>query len=127
MQDKKLFEYAVIRVVPRVEREEFINVGVILFCKEKGFLQTLFHLDKKRLLSLAPDADMEELESRLKTFQKICSGGRNAGPIGALSVAERFRWLTSSRSTIIQVSPVHPGICNDPEKNLLHLFEKLVM
>jgi hypothetical protein len=127
MQGKQLFEYAVIRVVPRVEREEFINVGVILFCSSQGFLQTRYALNPERLKAFCKDIDISELEERLRAFEKICAGGKQGGPIGSLPMSGRFRWLTANRSTIIQTSPVHPGLCNNAEQMLSRLMEKLVL
>ncbi|RYD71130.1 MAG: DUF3037 domain-containing protein [Sphingobacteriales bacterium] len=127
MQGKHLFEYAVIRYVPRVEREEFLNVGVIVYCKSKGFLQVKYALDEMRLKHFFANADMEELEQRLQTFTKICEGKKEGGTVGYFPVAERFRWLTANRSTIVQSSAVHPGFCDDGDKMLNHLFEKLVL
>jgi len=124
---KNLFEYAVIRVMPRVDREEFLNVGLILYCAPRGFLQTRFYLDEKRLLAFFPELDLEELQHRLHAFVQICQGGKSGGTIGLLPVAQRFRWLTAARSTIVQTSPVHPGLCNEPEETLQQLFERLVL
>ena len=127
MQDKHLFEYAVIRVVPRVEREEFINVGVVLFCKKQKFLQALCHLDKDRLRALAPAIDTNEVEAHLESFVRISRGGSDAGPIGRLDEASRFRWLTAVRSTVVQTSRVHPGFCSDLTGALHRLHEQLVL
>jgi hypothetical protein len=127
MQDKHLFEYAVIRIVPRVEREEFINVGVVLFCKKQKFLQALCHLDKTRLRALAPAIDVDEVESHLQSFVRISQGGADAGPIGKLDEASRFRWLTAVRSTVVQTSRVHPGFCSDLPGALHRLHEQLVL
>ncbi len=127
MQDKHLFEYAIIRVVPRVEREEFVNVGVILYCRPQGFLQTIFTLDEARLKAFAPDLDLAEVEARLLAFEKICAGRREGGRIGELGLAERFRWLTAARSTIVQTSPVHPGLCYNASETLQRLFSDLVL
>lgn len=127
MQEKLLFEYAVIRVVPHVEREEFLNVGVIVYCSAQGFLQTLFEVDKKRLHCFAPNIKIEELEERLRAFEKICAGSPEGGPIAKLPIASRFRWLTATRSTIIQISPVHPGLCVNPAEKLGDLHAKLVL
>jgi hypothetical protein len=127
MQEKHLFEYAVIRVVPRVEREEFLNVGVILYCREQGFLQTLYKLNGERLCAFSANIDLQELEERLLAFERICAGRQAGGPIGRLSIAERFRWLTAARSTIVQTSPVHPGLCEDAQKMLHHLYGELVL
>lgn len=122
-----LFEYAVIRVVPRVEREEFINVGVILYCSAQGFLQTKYVLAENRLRAFTPEPDVAELEERLRAFAKICAGRREGGVIGQLPLASRFRWLTATRSTVVQTSPVHPGLCTDPAETLARLFAELVL
>ncbi|WP_276495683.1 DUF3037 domain-containing protein [Pontibacter litorisediminis] len=127
MPEKHLFEYAVIRVVPRVEREEFLNVGVILLCASQGFLQTKFVLDENRLRALCPAIDMEELQQRLGAFEKVCAGRKEGGPIGQLGTASRFRWLTANRSTIVQTSPVHPGLCRNPQETLERLMQQLVL
>ena len=127
MQGKQLFEYAVIRIVPRVEREEFLNVGVILYCPKQKFLKAKYQIDKKRIEHLCNEIDLNELEMHLKTFEQISLGAKDAGPIGQLPIAERFRWLTATRSTIVQTSKVHPGFCGDPEETLEKLFEKLVL
>ena len=127
MQENHLFEYAVIRIVPRVEREEFLNVGVILYCPKQKFLKVKYHLNKKRIAHLCDQADMDELEAHLKTFELISNGDKNAGPIALLPMAERFRWLTATRSTIVQTSKVHPGFCDDAEKTLDKLFQQVVV
>lgn len=127
MPDKHLFEYAVLRVVPRVEREEFLNVGVIVYCAAQGFLQTRCHLPEARLLAFAgPGLDMADLRARLLAFERICRGRQEGGPIGQLPVASRFRWLTAMRSTIVQTSAVHPGLCDDAAATLEHLYAQLV-
>ena len=124
---KHLFEYAVLRVVPRVEREEFMNVGVILYCRDQGFLQCAYELPEARLRAFAgPEPDLTELRARLHSFEKICCGRPQGGPIGRLSLAERFRWLTATRSTVVQTSPVHPGRCEDAQQTLARLFAQLV-
>lgn len=127
MPGKEVFEYAFIRFVPKVEREEFMNVGVILFCKRKGFLDVKFHVDKKRLSALSPDIDFEGLFNYLKSWELICQGSPEGGPIAQLDPASRFRWLTASRSTIIQHSNVHTGLCDNPEHILNDLFLKYVL
>ncbi|WP_210465399.1 DUF3037 domain-containing protein [Rufibacter roseolus] len=127
MQEKHLFEYAVLRVVPCVEREEFLNVGVVLYCSSQGFLQTLFHLDHQRLQAFTTPVDLDELHARLDAFARICAGGKAGGTIGRLPIASRFRWLTATRSTIVQTSPVHPGLCTDPKETLDRLFHQLVL
>ncbi len=126
MPEKHLFEYAVIRVMPKVEREEFLNVGVILYCASKGFLQTKFELNAARLQVFAPGLDLLELHERLRAFERICAGRKEGGTIGQLPVASRFRWLTATRSTVVQTSPVHPGLCQDPTDTLDRLYMELV-
>ncbi|MBO0931615.1 DUF3037 domain-containing protein [Fibrella aquatilis] len=121
-----VFEYAVIRVVPRVEREEFLNVGVILYCAAQGFLQTRHYLPEDRLRAFSPEVDLDELHARLDSFNKICAGRATGGPIGQLAPAARFRWLTATRSTVIQASAVHPGLCTDAAETLARLFGELV-
>ncbi|MBL0740383.1 DUF3037 domain-containing protein [Chryseolinea lacunae] len=127
MQEQLLFEYAVIRVVPKVEREEFLNVGVILFCAKQKFLEARCLLDEERLGALCCDLDFEELKHHIHSFERICRGGDDAGTIGRLSMAERFRWLTATRSTILQTSKVHPGLCDDAEEMLARLYRQLVL
>lgn len=126
MQEKHVFEYAVLRVVPCVEREEFLNVGVIVYCRAQGFLQTRFSLNEARLRAFSGELDMQELNQRLHAFERICAGRREGGAIGQLSIAERFRWLTATRSTVVQSSPVHPGLCTDAGETLARLFAQLV-
>lgn len=127
MQEKHLFEYAVIRVMPRVEREEFLNAGVILYCKQQRFLQALVTLNEERLRAFSPAIDIEEVRSYLNAFECICKGGKQAGPIGELDAASRFRWLTATRSTVVQAGKVHPGFCDDPLKAITRLHEQLVL
>jgi len=127
MQGKSLFEYAVIRLVPKVEREEFLNVGVVLYCASAQFLQCRFFLDEKRLLAFSSDLDLVQIKENLQAFAKICHGTLDSGPIGQLDLPSRFRWLTATRSTVIQVSKVHPGFCGAPEKCLENLLEDLVL
>jgi hypothetical protein len=126
MQEKHLFEYAIIRVVPRVEREEFLNVGVIVYCSAQRFLQTIFRLDEERMNIFSKQVDIKELEERLTAFRQICAGSKEGGPIGKLPIASRFRWLTATRSTVVQTSPVHPGLCADARETLEKLYEQLV-
>jgi hypothetical protein len=121
------YDYAIIRVVPFVERGECINVGVILFCRTRRFLGMLMHLDQQRLSILAPQLDLSAVQQQLEHLEKICYGKKESGPLGALSPSERFHWLVSPRSTIIQTSSVHCGICNDPEAELQKLLRKLVL
>jgi len=120
------FDYAVIRLVPRVEREEFFNVGVILSCPEQKFLETRIYLDKEKLKAFAPELKAETIQHYLDIIPKICAGDKRAGIIGNLSQRERFYWLTAQRSTIVQTSPVHTGICSDAGKILDHLFDRMV-
>ncbi len=127
MQDKQVYEYAFIRLVPRVEREEFLNVGVILFSKRKKYLEVKYHLDEARLMASFPDIDLEEVNNYLKAWELICEGSEAGGEIAKLDQAGRFRWLTATRSTIIQSSKVHPGLCAEPEKILEKLFQKYVL
>lgn len=126
MQDKHLYEYAVIRVVPRVEREEFINVGIILYCAKQKYLHAAFHLDSTKLSALKCELEATLLEDNLKAIVNICKGGKTAGPIGLLDMASRFRWLTATRSTVIQCAKVHPGFCTDAQATLQQLMNELV-
>jgi hypothetical protein len=127
MQEKYLFEYAVIRLVPRVEREEFCNVGIILYCKEKKFLQTMHTVNETRLKALDEKADIPEIQTYLQAIEKICKGEKEGGPIAQLDMPSRFRWLTAQRSTILQTSRVHPGFCADPQQAIKHLHDQLVL
>jgi hypothetical protein len=110
MQEKHLFEYAVIRVVPRVEREEFLNVGVILYCASQGFLQTIFYLDEERLSAFSGEVDMEELQERLHAFELVCKGRKEGGTIGQLPLSGRFRWLTATPPPGGDQSKMTPGL-----------------
>lgn len=127
MQEKRTFEYAVIRVVPRVEREEFVNVGVIVFCKRPAFLDMKYVLDEKRLLAIDPEIDLADVRMHLEAFEQISKGFKGSSPIAALDHAARFRWLTAKRSTIVQASAVHPGLCFDPAATTDQLLQKLVL
>lgn len=122
-----LFEYALIRVVPRVEREEFLNVGVVLYCAAQRYLELRYVLDKQRLALLCADTDMAALEAQLRAFEQLCAGTKAAGPLGQLAAKERFRWLTATRSTILQTSRAHPGFCEDAAARLDTLFAQLVL
>jgi hypothetical protein len=126
MQPKHLFEYAVIRVVPRVEREEFLNIGVIMYCAKLKFLQARYLLDETRLTAFYKELDVAEVKEHLCSMERICTGDEHAGPIGRLDMASRFRWLTAVRSTVVQTSKVHPGFCEDASLTLEKLFEQLV-
>lgn len=120
------YDYAVIRVVPRVERGEFVNAGVVLSCRSGQFLQARIELDAERLRALDPGVDIDTVRRHLAAFAAICAGGADAGPIGRLPARERFRWLTAPRSTIIQTSPVHGGHCGDHERALERLVAGMV-
>ena len=126
MQEQHLFEYAVIRVVPRVEREEFVNVGVILFCPSKRFLECVFELNAPKLRALSDCLDLDEVRAYLNALKLICLGKKEGGTIAGLPPASRFRWLTATRSTVVQSSKVHPGLCQDPDLSLSKLFDHLV-
>jgi len=127
MQDSHLFEYAVLRVVPRVEREEFLNIGIILYCPKQKFLQTLYTLDEPKLDAFFPGLDVPELRLHLEAFRLIALGSPEGGPIALLDIASRFRWLTATRSTILQTSKVHPGFCGDPAAAIQRLHGQLVL
>jgi hypothetical protein len=120
------YDYAVVRVVPDVARGEFLNAGIILFAKTHGALLARVALDEERLAALAPGADVEAIRAHLASIERICAGGEAAGPHGKLTESERFHWLVAPRSTVIQVSPVHTGLCDDPEAEVDRLFERLV-
>jgi hypothetical protein len=126
MHDKVTYEYAVIRVVPKVEREEFLNVGVILFSKRKKYLGIKYHVDPERLRAFSTEIDPEDIQRYLDAWRAVCTGTPEGGPIGRLELPVRFRWLTAPRSTIIQSSRPHPGLCEDPERVLEQLFELYV-
>lgn len=126
MPEPSSFDYSIIRVVPRVERGERINAGIVLYCRARDFLGAGVALDRSRLSALAPELDADLVEAHLRSVQQICEGGKDSGPIGQLSQAERFHWLVSPRSTVIQLSQVHSGLCDDPQLALEHLIETLV-
>jgi hypothetical protein len=123
------YEYAIVRVVPRVERGEYVNVGVVLLCRQRRYLGGRIAFGARQqagLRALAPDLDLAEVEQHLESIPLICRGGAAGGPIGLLSQAERFHWLVAPASTIIQPSPVHTGLCSDPAASLDHLMNMLV-
>ena len=120
------YDYAIIRVVPNVERGECINVGVLLFSRTQRFLKVRVHLDQARVLALAPDLDLAAIQQELDAIVQVCEGGPESGPLGQMSQSERFHWLVSPRSTIIQTSQVHPGLCADPEETLERLLKTMV-
>lgn len=121
------FDYAILRVVPRVERGEILNAGVILFCLEKDFLQARVWTDESRLRALWPETDVELVRQHLEAIPRVCAGSPEGGPIAKLSLRERFHWLVAPRSTIIQVSPVHSGLSDSPERSLEELFRQMVL
>jgi len=127
MQGRYLFEYAIIRIVPRVEREEFLNIGIVLYCKERKFLKTKHGINKQRLNALCAEVDCKEVEEHLQSFEKISAGEKAGGQIAVLDMASRFRWLTATRSTIIQTSKVHPGFCEDPNQTMEKLYMRFVL
>jgi hypothetical protein len=124
--DKLAYDFATIRIVPRVDREEFINAGVIVYCPVTKFLSAAVRLDEERLLALWPAVDLPLIRQHLQAIPQICAGDPNAGPIAALSIAERFHWLVAPRSTIIQISPVHAGICESPALALQQLVARML-
>ena len=126
MSAEHTYDYAIIRLVPRVERGELINVGVILSCPSAGFLEARIELDAARLLALDPELDVDAARANLEIIPRVCHGGAEAGEIGALPQRSRFHWLVSPRSTIIQFSPVHTGRTGDPAKALERLLETMV-
>lgn len=126
MRDHYIYDYAIIRVVPRVEREEFINVGVIVSCPAQKFLAARIEVDEQRLLALDATLDVAAIQAHLAAISLICEGGEQAGPIGRLSQRERFHWLIAPRSTIIQTSPAHTGYCQDPTAVLERLLDTMV-
>jgi hypothetical protein len=127
VRDLDSYDYAIIRVVPRVEREEFVNVGVIVSCPSRNFLEARIALDENRLRMLDPTLDMEAIRAHTDSIRAICAGGEQAGPLARLSQRERFHWLVAPRSTIIQTSAVHTGKCDEPVKLIEHLLQKMVL
>lgn len=127
MQDKSPFEYAIIRIVPKVEREEFFNVGVVLFSKRKKFLGIRYHVNPDKLKAFCTDVELDLFNDYLKAWELICDGKPSGGKIGQMELSDRFRWLSACRSTIIQSSKTHPGISADPEKTLEDIFKKYVL
>jgi hypothetical protein len=126
MPQKHQYEYAIVRVVPAVEREEFVNAGVILFCKKRKFIRMKYRLYPNKILTLKPDAEMEEIRKNLEAFRIIADGEKEGGPIACLEMAERFRWLSAVRSASIQTSRPHTGLSDDLEKTFNSLFDEMV-
>ncbi|MFL6664307.1 MAG: DUF3037 domain-containing protein [Rhizobacter sp.] len=120
------YDYAIVRVVPRVDRREFVNAGVIVCCSTAGYLKAAIELDEPRLLALDPDADIAAIRAGLDTLPRICAGGEQAGPLGRLSLRERFDWLVAPRSSSIQTSPVHTGRCGELDDAAQHLLDRVV-
>ncbi len=127
MPGKDLYEYAVIRLVPRVEREEFLNVGIILFSKGAKYLNCKHQIDTEKLKLFSCELEVEEIENNLKAFEKICSGSKDGGPVAAWEKPDRFRWLTAQRSSSLQTSRPHNGFSNDLDATLQRLFGELVL
>jgi hypothetical protein len=121
------FQYAVLRIVPHVERGECLNAGVVLFCRRLAFLGARTELDEAALAALAPDCVSDEVRAHLDALERVAAGAPDGGPIAALEPSERFHWLTAPSSTVVQASPVHTGLTSDPAAELDHLFEKLVL
>ena len=126
MHAPETYDYAVVRVVPRVERGEFINAGILMSCERRGWLQARIELDHGRLRALWPDVDVEAVEHALSAIPRICIGGADAGPIGLLPLRARFHWLTAQRSAVIQTSPVHMGRCADLDATMERLLQRMV-
>lgn len=126
MPARTAFEYAIVRIVPSIERGECVNAGVVLFCRTRRFLDALVQLDEDRLRAFAPHADLEAIRAQLEHIPRVCRGDAAAGEIGQLPQHERFRWLTAPRSTVVQPSAVHGGLCADPQVELEKLFATLV-
>lgn len=127
MPDTHTYDYAVIRVVPDVQRGEFINSGVILFCRTRRFLAAEVALDESRLRAINADADVVEIRRHLALIPRLCAGDQSAGPIAMLSQSERFNWLVAPRSAVIQMSPVHSGITDTPDQALQRLMASMVL
>lgn len=121
------FEYALLRVVPRVERGEFINAGVVLYCQDARFLEARIHLDPERLRTLDPRLDPEKVLAHLEVAKRVCAGGPEAGAVGLLPPVQRFGWLVAPRSTVVQPSPVHTGLAEDPAEAIEHLLRTMVL
>jgi hypothetical protein len=121
------FQYTILRVVPQIERGEFINVGVIVFCRTRRFLEARVALDPRRFETFSPGLDLDAVTAHLQARVRIAAGDPEAGPVAALPPSERFHWLAAPSSTVIQASPIHSGLCEDPERTLEHLMRTLVL
>ncbi len=126
MQEDKIYEYAVIRLVPKVEREEFFNIGLIMFSKKEKFIRVQFHICKNKFALMHNEIDYQEIQKNLENFQKIANGVKEGGEIAKLEIPERFRWLTAVRSAVVQTSRPHPGKSKDLDRTFERLFEELV-
>ncbi len=127
MQEMNLYEYAVIRYVPRIERAEFINVGLAMMCKRRRWLRLALHVDPVRLAAFAGHIDTDTLHRQLSAFERVAAGNHDAGPIAEYPVEERFRWLTAEKSACLQSSRPHPGLCHDLDSTFTRLFNELVL
>ena len=127
MLGPEVYDYAIVRVVPRVEREEFVNVGVILSCQRTGHLQAAMALDVQRLLALDPAVDLDAVQRHLGAIVAICEGAAHGGPIAQLPMRARYHWLTAKRSSIIQTSPSHMGVCTQPGEALQRILQRMVL
>ncbi len=127
MQDKILYEYAVIRIVPKVEREEFINAGIMIYSKEKNEILIKTYFDEKKFDAFESELDKEQVQLNLRSFELIANGKKEGGPIAKMDTASRFRWMTAVRSSCIQTSRPHPGFSDDLEETLNRLFEELIL
>ncbi len=127
MHDRVTYEFAIIRFVPKVEREEFINIGALLFSKRKKYLGIKYSVDAERLKAFSTEVDQKTIIEYLKAWENICKGGPLGGTIGEMELSDRFRWLSACKSTVLQCSKPHPGLCTDPGKELEDLFNRYVL
>jgi hypothetical protein len=127
MSDRSPYDFAVIRIVPRVDREEFVNAGVVVFCPSRKYLEAKVEIDEARLKALWPEADIPLIRQHLEPFPRVCAGDPDAGPIAQKPLRDRFHWVVAPRSTMIQISPVHTGLTDSPESALEDLFTKMCL
>ena len=127
MQEDKIYEYAIIRLVPKVEREEFFNIGLVMFSKREKYIKIAFHLCPDKFKLMHSKLDYDDIIQNLESFQKVASGAKDGGPIAEMEIPERFRWLTAVRSAVVQTSRPHPGKSKDLDATFDRLFEELVM